>query len=193
MFEKLDAIEEKYEQINAKLFEPDVVSDIEKYKKLMQEVKHLTPIVEKYRELKKAKKDHEEAKALLDAGGLDKDFREMVVLEMEESGEKQEKAQEELKVLLLPRDPNDDKNVIVEIRCGAGGEESALFAGVLFRMYSMYAETKGWKTEILSQNPTELGGYKEISFMIEGDGAYSRFKFESGVHRVQRVPETCRQ
>lgn len=190
MFEKLDAIEEKYEQINAKLFEPDVVSDIEKYKKLMQEVKHLTPIVEKYRELKKAKKDHEEAKALLDAGGLDKDFREMVVLEMEESGEKQEKAQEELKVLLLPRDPNDDKNVIVEIRGGAGGEESALFAGVLFRMYSMYAETKGWKTEILSQNPTELGGYKEISFMIEGDGAYSRFKFESGVHRVQRVPET---
>ena len=121
MFEKLDAIEEKYEQINAKLFEPDVVSDIEKYKKLMQEVKHLTPIVEKYRELKKAKKDHEEAKALLDAGGLDKDFREMVVLEMEESGEKQEKAQEELKVLLLPRDPNDDKNVIVEIRGGAGG------------------------------------------------------------------------
>ncbi len=190
VFEKLDAIEEKYEQINAKLFEPDVVSDIEKYKKLMQEVKHLTPIVEKYRELKKAKKDHEEAKALLDAGGLDKDFREMVVLEMEESGEKQEKAQEELKVLLLPRDPNDDKNVIVEIRGGAGGEESALFAGVLFRMYSMYAETKGWKTEILSQNPTELGGYKEISFMIEGDGAYSRFKFESGVHRVQRVPET---
>ena len=190
VFEKLDAIEEKYEQINAKLFEPDVVSDIEKYKKLMQEVKHLTPIVEKYRELKKAKKDHEEAKALLDAGGLDKDFREMVVLEMEESGEKQEKAQEELKVLLLPRDPNDDKNVIVEIRGEAGGEESALFAGVLFRMYSMYAETKGWKTEILSQNPTELGGYKEISFMIEGDGAYSRFKFESGVHRVQRVPET---
>lgn len=190
VFEKLDAIEEKYEQINAKLFEPDVVSDIEKYKKLMQEVKHLTPIVEKYRELKKAQKDHEEAKALLDAGGLDKDFREMVVLEMEESGEKQEKAQEELKVLLLPRDPNDDKNVIVEIRGGAGGEESALFAGVLFRMYSMYAETKGWKTEILSQNPTELGGYKEISFMIEGDGAYSRFKFESGVHRVQRVPET---
>ena len=190
VFEKLDAIEEKYEQINAKLFEPDVVSDIEKYKKLMQEVKHLTPIVEKYRELKKAKKDHEEAKALLDAGGLDKDFREMVVLEMEERGEKQEKAQEELKVLLLPSDPNDDKNVIVEIRGGAGGEESALFAGVLFRMYSMYAETKGWKTEILSQNPTELGGYKEISFMIEGDGAYSRFKFESGVHRVQRVPET---
>ena len=190
MFEKLDAIEEKYEQINAKLFEPDVVSDIEKYKKLMQEVKHLTPIVEKYRELKKAKKDHEEAKALLDAGGLDKDFREMVVLEMEESGEKQEKAQEELKVLLLPRDPNDDKNVIVEIRGGAGGEESALFAGVLFRMYSMYAESKGFKTEVISASETGLGGYKEISFSITGDGAYSRFKFESGVHRVQRVPET---
>ncbi|MBQ7596732.1 MAG: peptide chain release factor 1 [Clostridia bacterium] len=190
MLDKLEAIEEKYEQINSQLFDPDVVSDIDKYKKLMQEMKHLSPIVEKYRELKKAKDDYEESKELLDAGGLDKDFREMVVEQLEESGAAIKKISDELKILLLPRDPNDDRNVIVEIRGGAGGEESALFANSLFRMYSMYAETKGWKAEILSQAPTELGGYKEISFMIEGDGAYSRFKFESGVHRVQRVPET---
>ncbi len=190
MLDKLAAIEEKFEQINAQLFDPDVVSDIDKYRKLMQEVKHLTPIVEKYRELKKAQNDYNEAKMMLDEGGLDKEFKEMAQLELSENAEIIEKAQEELKILLLPRDPNDDKNVIVEIRGGAGGEESALFANSLFRMYSMYAETKGWKTEILSANPTELGGYKEISFMIEGDGAYSRFKFESGVHRVQRVPET---
>ncbi len=190
MLDKLAAIEEKYEQINAQLFDPDVVSDIEKYKKLMQETKHLTPIVEKYRELKKAQNDYNEARMMLDEGGLDKDFKEMAQMELSENAEIIEKAQEELKILLLPRDPNDDKNVIVEIRGGAGGEESALFANSLFRMYSMYAEPKGWKTEILSASPTELGGYKEISFMIEGDGAYSRFKFESGVHRVQRVPET---
>ena len=190
MLDKLAAIEEKFEQINAQLFDPDVVSDIEKYKKLMQETKHLTPIVEKYRELKKAQNDYNEAKMMLDEGGLDKEFKEMAQLELTENAEIIERAQEELKILLLPRDPNDDKNVIVEIRGGAGGEESALFANSLFRMYSMYAEPKGWKTEILSASPTELGGYKEISFMIEGDGAYSRFKFESGVHRVQRVPET---
>ena len=180
MLDKLAAIEEKYEQINKQLFDPDVVSDIEKYKKLMQESKHLAPIVEKYRELKKAQADYEESKELLDAGGLDKDFREMVVEQLEESSAAVEKINDELKILLLPRDPNDDKNVIVEIRGGAGGEESALFANSLFRMYSMYAETKGWKPEILSAAPTELGGYKEISFMIEGDGAYSRFKFETG-------------
>ena len=190
MLDKLAAIEEKYEQINALLFDPDVVSDIDRYRKLMQENKHLAPIVEKYRELKKAIADRDEAKELLDTGGLEKDFREMVFEQMEESSADAERLSEELKILLLPRDPNDDKNVIVEIRGGAGGEESALFASSLFRMYSMYAEAKGWKSEILSMNPTELGGYKEISFMIEGDGAYSRFKFESGVHRVQRVPET---
>ena len=190
MLDKLAAIEEKYEQINSQLFDPDVVSDIEKYRKLMQEAKHLTPIVEKYREYKTAQNNYDEAKMLLDEGGLDKEFREMAFEEMEESAAIIEKTKDELKILLLPRDPNDDKNVIVEIRGGAGGEESALFANSLFRMYSMYAETKGWKPDILSANPTELGGYKEISFMIEGDGAYSRFKFESGVHRVQRVPET---
>ncbi len=190
MFEKLSAVEKKFEEINEKLCDPQVVSDIEQYTALMKEIKNLTPVVEKFREYKKLKEDHDEAKMLLDEGGLEKDFREMVQQEYEEAGENMEKAEQELKVLLLPKDPNDDRNVIVEIRGGAGGEEAALFAGTLFRMYSMYAETKGWKPEILSSNPTELGGFKEISFMIEGEGAYSRFKFESGVHRVQRVPET---
>ncbi len=190
MIDKLKSVEEKFEDINAQLCDPDVVSDMEKYRKLMQDVKHLTPIVEKYREYKKVNSDLEEAKMLLDEGGLDKDFREMVFEQLEESKQQIEVIGEELKILLLPRDPNDDRNVIIEIRGGAGGEESALFANSLFRMYSMYAETKGWKPEILSSNPTELGGFKEVSFMISGDGAYSRFKFESGVHRVQRVPET---
>lgn len=190
MFEKLSAVEKKFEEINEKLCDPQVVSDIEQYTSLMKELKNLTPVVEKFREYKKLKESYDEAKMLLDEGGLEKDFREMVQQEYEEAGENMEKAEQELKVLLLPKDPNDDRNVIVEIRGGAGGEEAALFAGTLFRMYSMYAETKGWKPEILSSNPTELGGFKEVSFMIEGEGAYSRFKFESGVHRVQRVPET---
>ena len=190
MLDKLKSVEEKFEDINAQLCDPDVVSDMDKYRKLMQDVKHLTPIVEKYREYKKVNSDLEEAKMLLDEGGLDKDFREMVFEQLEESKHQIEVIGEELKILLLPRDPNDDRNVIIEIRGGAGGEESALFANSLFRMYSMYAETRGWKPEILSSNPTELGGFKEVSFMISGDGAYSRFKFESGVHRVQRVPET---
>ncbi len=190
MLDKLKSVEEKFEAINAQLCEPEVVSDIEKYRKLMQSVKHLTPIVEKYREYKKALADLDEAKALLDEGGLDKDFREMVLEQLEDSKQQVDSIGEELKILLLPRDPNDDKNVIIEIRGGAGGEESALFANSLFRMYSMYAETRGWKPEVLSSSPTELGGFKEVSFMINGDGAYSRFKFESGVHRVQRVPET---
>ncbi|MBR3835629.1 MAG: peptide chain release factor 1 [Clostridia bacterium] len=190
MLDKLKSVEEKFEDINAQLCDPDVVSDMEKYRKLMQDVKHLTPIVEKYREYKKVAADLEEAKMLLDEGGLDKDFREMALEQLEDSKEQVEVIGEELKILLLPRDPNDDRNVIIEIRGGAGGEESALFANSLFRMYSMYAEARGWKPEILSANPTELGGFKEVSFMISGDGAYSRFKFESGVHRVQRVPET---
>lgn len=190
MFEKLSAVEKKFEEINEKLCDPQVVSDIEQYTSLMKEIKNLTPVVEKFREYKKLKESYDEAKMLLDEGGLERDFREMVQQEYEEAGENMEKAEQELKVLLLPKDPNDDRNVIVEIRGGAGGEEAALFAGTLFRMYSMYAETKGWKPEILSSNPTELGGFKEVSFMIEGEGAYSRFKFESGVHRVQRVPET---
>ena len=190
MLDKLIKVEERFEDINEKLFQSDIVADMSQYKKLMQELKVLTPIVEKFRQLKAAQETLREAKEMLDAGGLEKDFREMVQEEFEQAGEDVKIFQEELKILLLPRDPNDDRNVIVEIRGGAGGEEASLFAGVLFRMYSMYAETKGWKAEILNSNPTELGGFKEISFSISGDGAYSRFKFESGVHRVQRVPET---
>ena len=190
MLDKLIKVEERFEDINAKLCESDVVNDMAQYKKFMQELKVLTPIVEKFRQLKGAQATLQEAKEMLDAGGLEKDFREMVQEEYEDATEKVSVYLEELKILLLPRDPNDDRNVIVEIRGGAGGEEASLFAGVLFRMYSMYAESKGWKAEILNSNPTELGGFKEISFSISGDGAYSRFKFESGVHRVQRVPET---
>ena len=190
MLDKLIKVEERFEDINERLCRSDVVADIAQYKKLMQELKVLTPIVEKYRQFKAAESAMTEAKDMLDAGGLDPEFRELCREEFEESRDKVAVYKEELKVLLLPRDPNDDKNVIVEIRGGAGGEEASLFAGVLYRMYSMYGETKGWKSEILNSNPTELGGYKEISFMIEGEGAYSRLKFESGVHRVQRVPET---
>lgn len=190
MFDKLQGIEDKLEKINSSLCDPEVVSNQEEYKKLMREAKTLTPIVEKFREYKKANSDLTEAKEMLGDSSLDKEFRDMASEEAAEAQKKTEELKEELKVLLLPKDPNDYKNVIVEIRGGAGGEEAALFAGSLFRMYSMYAERKGWKTEIMNENPTELGGYKEISFMIEGEGAYSRLKFESGVHRVQRVPET---
>ncbi len=190
MLDRLIKVEERFEDINERLCQSDVVSDMAQYKKLMQELKVLTPIVEKYRQLKAAQETRDEAREMLDAGGMEKDFREMVQEEYEQAGKQIEVYAEELKILLLPRDPNDDKNVIVEIRGGAGGEEASLFAGVLFRMYSMYGESKGWKSEILNSNPTELGGFKEISFMIEGEGAYSRLKFESGVHRVQRVPET---
>ncbi len=190
MLDKLAGIEERFEKINEQLCLPETVSDQEKYPKLMKELRSLTPVVEKYREYKKYDETLKESKELLDAGGLDKDFKELVQEEFEQAKADIERCSEELKILLLPKDPNDDKSVIVEIRGGAGGEEAALFAGELYRMYSMYSEAKGFKTEILSENPTELGGYKEIVFNVEGEGAYSRFKFESGVHRVQRVPET---
>ncbi|MBR6743068.1 MAG: peptide chain release factor 1 [Clostridia bacterium] len=190
MFDKLKAVELRFEEVNGLLSQPDIVSDNEQFKRLMKEHKELTPIVEKYREYAAARSSEEEARELLNAGGLDKDFKELVEEEYLEAKAKIEVLSEELKILLLPKDPNDDRNVIVEIRGGAGGEEAALFAGVLMRMYTMYAESMRWKTEIISANETELGGYKEVSFMIEGEGAYSRFKYESGVHRVQRVPET---
>lgn len=190
MFEKLAVMEEKYEEISRKLTNPDVISDNKLYSQLMKEYKNMTPVIEKYREYKKACEAFEEAKELLDGGGLEKDFREMVQSEFDEAKENIERTTQELKVLLLPKDPNDEKNVIIEIRGGAGGEEASLFANSLYRMYSMYAEARGWKQEILNANPTELGGFKEISFSIEGSGAYSRLKYESGVHRVQRVPET---
>ncbi len=190
MFDKLEVFEKKYSELNEKLYDPDIVSDQETYKELMKEHKNLTPIVEKYREYKKYKKSEADAKDLLNDGGLDKDFKDMVESELDEAREKIKVISEELKVLLLPKDPNDDRNVIVEIRGGAGGDEAALFSANLFRMYSMYAELKGWKVEVLNSNETGLGGFKEISFMIKGEGAYSRLKYESGVHRVQRVPET---
>ncbi|MDD7343877.1 MAG: peptide chain release factor 1 [Ruminococcus sp.] len=190
MTDKLNGIEERYEKINELLCSPDIISNQQEYAKLMKEQKNLTPVVEKFREYKQYESTLTESKELLDAGGLDKDFRELVQEEFEQAKIDVERCSEELKVLLLPKDPNDERNVIVEIRGGAGGEEAALFAGELFRMYSMYAQSKDFKVEILSENPTELGGYKEIVFSVEGEGAYSRFKFESGVHRVQRVPET---
>lgn len=190
MFEKLSSVEERYEDIGTRLSDPAVISDNEKYRSLMKEYKNLTPIVEKYREYRKACASHEEAAELLEEGGLDRDFREIVEEQYRESQEKMDRTGEELKILLLPKDPNDDKNVIMEIRGGAGGEEAALFAHSLMRMYTMYAERNRWKVEVLNLNDTELGGVKEASFSITGEGAYSRLKFESGVHRVQRVPET---
>ena len=190
MFDKLKNAEARYEEINNQLMDPAVVSDNKNYTSLMRELKNLTPVVEKYREYASAKKAMEEAREMLDEGGLEKDFKEMVEEEYTENRDKLEIVSQELKILLLPQDPNDDKSVIVEIRGGAGGDEAALFANSLYRMYTMYAETMRWKTEILNANQTELGGFKEVSFSIEGEGAYSRLKFESGVHRVQRVPET---
>ncbi len=190
MFEKLSAVENRYEQIGVELTRPEVASDNAAFTKLMKEHSELTPIVEKYREYCAAVKAEKEALEMLGAGGLDKDFKELVEEELSTAKEDIARTADELKILLLPKDPNDDKNVIIEIRGGAGGEEAALFAGSLFRMYSMYAESKRWQIDVTNANETELGGYKEISFMIEGAGAYSRFKYESGVHRVQRVPDT---
>ena len=190
MFEKLAEMESKYEEINEKLSDPSVVSDNKLYAQLMKDFKNMTPIIEKFREYKKAQESFDEAKEILDSGSDDRDFREMAQAEFEENKQAMESITQELKILLLPKDPNDDKSVIIEIRGGAGGEEASLFANSLYRMYTMYAESKGWKQEVLNANPTELGGFKEISFSIEGEGAYSRLKYESGVHRVQRVPET---
>ncbi len=190
MFEKLSAVENRYEQIGVELTRPEVASDNAAFTKLMKEHSELTPIVEKYREYCAAVKAEKEALEMLGAGGLDKDFKELVEEELSTAKEDIARTADELKILLLPKDPNDDKNVIIEIRGGAGGEEAALFACSLFRMYSIHAESKRWQIDVTNANETELGGYKEISFMIEGAGAYSRFKYESGVHRVQRVPDT---
>lgn len=190
MYNKLQEVEDRYNEISEKLYQPDIVADQEVFTQLMREHKTLEPVVEKWRECKRANERIEEAKSILADSTADREFKDMAQEDMDDAKEQLETINEELKVLLLPRDPNDDKNVIVEIRGGAGGEEAALFSAALYRMYSMYADTKGWKTEIINSNETELGGFKEVSFMISGDGAYSRFKFESGVHRVQRVPET---
>ncbi len=190
MFDRLSAINNRYEEINKELINPDVISDTQQYTKLMKEAKQLLPIVEKYQEYITAQNELNEAKEILSDVSSDKDLKEIAQEQLVENKALIEKIAEELKILLLPQDVDDEKNVIIEIRAGAGGEEAALFAGTLFRMYTMYAESKRWKFEVLSSNITELGGVKEISFLIDGKGAYSRLKFESGVHRVQRVPET---
>lgn len=190
MFNKLDAVVNRYDQIGIELTRPDVASNNELFRKLMKEHSELTPIVEKYKEYTDAKNAEKGALEILAESGLDKELKELAEEELKMAKENIEIFADELKILLLPKDPNDEKNVIVEIRGGAGGEEAALFAGSLYRMYTMYAESRRWSTEVVNANETELGGYKEISFMIEGAGAYSRLKFESGVHRVQRVPDT---
>jgi peptide chain release factor 1 len=189
MFEKLEATIDRYDEISKKLSDPSIINNQEQYKKLMKEFSTLEEVVNKYKEYKKIKKDYADAKEMI-REKLDDEMKEMVQMEIEECAEKLERCQEELKVLLLPKDPNDDKSVIMEIRGGAGGEEAALFAAVLYRLYSMYAERQKWSCEIIDSNPTEIGGFKEIVFSIEGKGAYSKLKFESGVHRVQRVPTT---
>lgn len=190
MLEKIGMAQARYEELGIKLSEPVAAADNKLYSKLMREYKSLEPLVEKYSEYQKAQSDYEDAKSSYESAGDDADFKKMAQEEMQSARELMEKYTEELKVLLLPRDPDDDKNVIIEIRAGAGGEEAALFANSMFRMYSMYAARQGWKTEVLSENPTELGGFREISFGVEGEGVYSKLKYESGVHRVQRIPET---
>ena len=189
MFDKLDALEERFAYVSERISDPDVIADQEAWRKLCKEHSDLTPIVNKYKEYKEAKQTISDDKEMLEIG-QDKDFEDLIKLELSEAEQALERASEELKILLLPKDPNDEKNVIVEIRGGTGGDEAALFAADLMRMYSMYAEMQRWKLDILSSSPTDIGGYKEVCFSIEGQGAYSRLKFESGVHRVQRVPET---
>ena len=186
MFDKLEAVEKRYDELTKMIADPEVISNQSEWQKMMKEHAGMEEIVIKFREYKKVKQSMEEAEELMQ----DPDMKELAEEEYYSSKEQIPKLEEELKILLIPKDPDDDKNIMCEIRAGAGGEEAALFAGTLFRMYSMYAEKKRWKVEILNENETGLGGYKEISFMITGKGVYSRLKFESGVHRVQRVPDT---
>ena len=189
MFDKLEALEEKYKILSEKISDPDVIADIETWRKYMKENSDLTPIIEKYREYKKLKKTIADDKQMLEIGE-DKELEDLIKEELSQAEEDIKSVSNELKILLLPKDPNDEKNVIMEIRGGTGGDEAALFAADLMRMYSMYAESQRWKIDILNSSPTDIGGYKEVCFSIEGQGAYSKFKFESGVHRVQRVPST---
>lgn len=189
MFENLDDILMKYEDINAELSSPDVTSDQNRFRRLMKEQSDLTPLVEAYTAYKKANQDIEDSLAMLDEES-DEDMREMLKEELSAAKDKSAELEEKIKILLLPKDPNDDKNVVVEIRAGAGGDEAALFAAELFRMYTHYAETRHWRIEVVNSDETGIGGMKEIEFMVTGQGAYSVLKYESGVHRVQRVPET---
>jgi peptide chain release factor 1 len=189
MIDKLQAIEDKYEDLSHRISDPEIINDQAQWQKFIKEHANLEQIVVTYREYKDALQGIEDSKAMLE-DEIDKEFEEMVKLELTELQKKQEALEQELKVLLLPKDPNDDKSVIVEIRGAAGGEEAALFAGSLFRMYTRYAERQGWKIDMLSSNATDIGGYKEVIFEIDGKGAYSKLKYESGAHRVQRVPDT---
>ena len=186
MFEKLEAVEKRYDELTIQVSDPKVIANTNEWRKLVKEHSSMEDVVLKYREYKQTLNTMNEAKEMMN----DKELKELAEEEYYSSKEKLAQIEDELKILLIPKDPNDDKSVICEIRGGAGGEEASLFAGTLFRMYAMYAEKKHWKIEILNENATELGGYKEISFMVTGKGAYSRLKFESGVHRVQRVPDT---
>ena len=190
MLEKLQFLQDKYEDLTVKVSDPDVINDQNLWQTLVKEHAELQPIVEKYKEYKSAKEAYEETKEILHDKSADDELKEMAKMEMEELEEQIETIEEELKILLLPKDPNDDKNVFVEIRAGTGGDEAALFAADLFRMYARYAERQGWKVEMMSSNDIGVGGYKEVIFMISGRGAYSKLKYESGVHRVQRIPTT---
>lgn len=189
MIDKLQAVEDKFMELESIISDPSVLADMAKWQRYNREHSALIPIVEAYREYKKVCQGIEDDKAMLEES-LDDEMKEMVEEELKEYRQRKEELDVELPILLLPRDPNDSKNVIVEIRGGVGGEEAALFAGDLFRMYSRYAENQGWNVSILDSNPTEIGGFKEVSFSVEGDGAYSKLKYESGTHRVQRVPVT---
>lgn len=189
MFDRLEDLVRRLEEINIELSDPDTISNQEKYRALMKEQNELTPIVEKYQEYKKAKEGVEDSLAILEEES-DEDMRELAKEELNECKQLVENCEQELKILMLPKDPNDEKNVIVEIRGGAGGDEAALFAADLFRMYSKYAESNRWKVEVMSANENGIGGFKEIVFMVIGNGAYSKLKYESGVHRVQRIPST---
>ncbi|MGI1690571.1 peptide chain release factor 1 [Thermoanaerobacter uzonensis] len=188
MIDKLQAIEDRYVELSQKISDPNIISNVNEWRKYVKEHAAIEDIVLKYREYKKVLEDIEATKELLSSN--DEELKEMAEEELSQLEEKKEKLLEEIKILLIPKDPNDEKNVIMEIRAGAGGEEAALFAHDLFRMYSMYAEKKGWKVEIMSSNETDIGGFKEVILNISGKGAYSRLKYESGVHRVQRVPTT---
>ena len=189
MFDRLEDIEKKYMDLSDRINDPDIISDTEKWRELVKEHSELMPITEKYEEYKKCKAAAKDAKELLEESS-DEDIKALAKEEFAQCSAELERITEELKILLIPKDPNDEKNVIVEIRGGAGGDEANIFAGDLFRMYSRYAERRGWKTDIMNSNEGELGGYREIIFMVQGKGAYSRLKYESGVHRVQRVPTT---
>jgi len=189
VFDRLQAVEDRYEQLNELLSDPEIVSDNKKLREYSKEQSDISQTVEAYREYKEVKSQIQDAKMMLEEK-LDADMRDMVKEELSELQARQEELEGTMRILLIPKDPNDDKNVIMEIRGAAGGDEAALFAGDLYRMYSKFAEAQGWKTDVIEANSTGIGGYKEIIFMINGVGAYSKLKFENGAHRVQRVPET---